>query len=222
MNRKLIGIFPTPVYIAKYEKELSTSDMEYIKAEGEKENYHRNKKDGLGVVADDRIEQAPSQDYDTYFFDTKLNSLKEFIKQNITIYVEEVITPKNKELEFYITQSWVNVLKPGENLSIHYHANSLISGVFYVSVTEGDALTFYGTNARALDSIEIYPEKWHHWNDKQMDLSIENNTLVLFPSRLMHNTKKNTGSTTDRISISFNVFVKGNIGAKGYLNELTI
>jgi len=211
MNREeILSIFPTPVYIIKREKELSTSDMEYIKIEGEKKNYQRTQK------------TEESNLYDTHFFDTKLNSLKEFIEQNIATYVNEVITPKNKELDFYITQSWVNVLKPGEALSIHYHANSLISGVFYVSVANGDALTIYDRNVRALDTIEIEPEKWHLWNDKQMDLNVENNVLILFPSRMMHSTRQNPERTTDRISIAFNVFVKGALGEEYHLNKLII
>ena len=193
----------------KREKELSTSDMEYIKIEGEKCLLPLLK----GTMED------KGKAYDTHFFDTKLPSLKEFIEQNIATYVNKVITPKNKELDFYITQSWINVLKPGEGFKEHYHANSLISGVFYVSVTKGDALTFYDQNIRTID---IEAEKSNSWNYKQIYFEVENNALILFPSRMMHATKTNPERTADRISIAFNVFVKGKLGKNDLLDELTI
>jgi uncharacterized protein (TIGR02466 family) len=210
---KLVTIFPTPVYIVKQEVELSTSELEYIRIEGGNPNYQKNlnKKHGHQFS------------HNTYIFDnTKLSSLKEFIEQNIAEYVNEVITPKNKELEFYITQSWVNVLKPGDVISDHYHGNSIISGVFYVSVAEDDAIIFYDFNARLKTRIETVPEKWHYWNGHQSSMKIENNVLLLFPSWLGHATEGNPGSNTDRISISFNVFVKGRLGETDYLNELII
>jgi uncharacterized protein (TIGR02466 family) len=213
MNSQTIyNIFPTPVYVIKREKELSTSDMECIRIEGEKKNYQRTNK----------TEKYDSNPYDTHFFDTKLNSLKVFIEQNINTYVSEVITPKNKELDFYITQSWVNVLKPGENLNTHHHANSLISGSFYVSVAKGDAITFTRPSLELHNAIVVTPEKFHTWNDTQMDFMAENNLLLLWPSRMMHSTRDNPERTTDRISIAFNVFVRGVLGEADHLNELKL
>jgi len=224
LKEKIIPIFPTPIYVNIMRgKELSTLDMEYIKIEGEKKNYQRMQKTEESnpyVYAVPPSEE--SNPYDTHFFDTKLNNLKEFIEQNIDIYVKEVINPKDKDLNFYITQSWVNVLKPGEGLTMHYHSNSLISGVFYVSVEEGDALIFYDQNLRPVDTIEIEPETHNYWNNRQTDFFIENNLLLLFPSRMKHSTKDNPKRTTDRISIAFNVFVKGTIGNTHGLNELII
>ena len=44
------------------------------------------------------------------------------------------------------------------------------------------------------------------------NLNIANNHLLLFPSYLGHSVNWNASTTTIRISIAFNVFVKGNIG----------
>jgi len=208
MNRELIPIFPTPIYTVKRETELSTSEIEHIKIAGKKYTSYSSRGSKFTKMEI------------TDFFEDKLKSLKEFCIQNVYAYVNEVITPKNKELDFYITESWVNIYKPGEvTPGMHYHANNLISGVFYVSVEKGDAFTLYDRNIHHPTQFQIEPEKWHSWNHKQMDLAVENNLLIIFPSRMNHAIKENPERTTDRISIAFNIFVKG-IGVTRLLNEL--
>ena len=46
--------------------------------------------------------------------------------------------------------------------------------------------------------------------------------LLVFPSWLKHGVEPNEKATTDRISIAFNVFAKGNFGERGSLNELIL
>ena len=48
------------------------------------------------------------------------------------------------------------------------------------------------------------------------------NELVLFPSWLDHKVDINKKATKDRISISFNTFVRGNLGGRKSLTELIL
>ena len=120
-------IFPTPVYCTHEKSDLNLSeikDIENIIEEGMKKNKYN------------------SISKNTYIFDTKLKNLKEFCEHHIKIYVKEIINSK-EELDFYITQSWLNINKPGESHDKHWHPNSIISGVFYVSTIEYDRILFY-------------------------------------------------------------------------------
>ena len=205
---KIVNIFPTPIYVAKREIDATTFELEDIKSIIEKASVP------TGYIISSRK--------DTHIFDTKLNSLKEFCELHINIYVNEIISPKNTELDFYITQSWLNIVHPGESHPIHCHTNSIISGIFYVSTVEGDAIQLYDINTSVKDRTKIESGKTNLWNVSQQNLDIGNNVLLLFPSWIGHGVKQNASTTTDRISISFNVFVKGTIGEYHTLDNLNL
>ena len=110
------SIFPTPVYIAKRDSDLiprEKKEIEKIIQEGMQKN------------------TGNSSSINSYIFNENLKELKQFCEQQIKIYVEQTINPKEK-LDFYITQSWLNITKPGEFHHDHSHPNSIISGVFYI------------------------------------------------------------------------------------------
>ena len=218
MQHQVLSIFPTPVYVTKREAELTTSEMEEIKSIIEKAHGEKSFND----YGEEREQSHGVHIKDSYIFNTRLYSLKEFIEGHINTYVKEVINPKNTELDFYITQSWINVVKPGENHEPHCHTNSIISGVFYVSAIEGDAIQFYDSGTLLKNRIEIEKSNANIHNSIIQTLDIINNVLVLFPSWLMHGVSENRSSTTNRISIAFNVFVKGTIGEEIMRTELVL
>jgi len=214
---KIEGLFPTPLYMAKRDSNLDSTEkkeLEDIIENKKKENY-RNRNERLEENSEEKISE-------TYIFNTKLGSLKKFCEQHIDTYVNEVINPKNTKLDFYITQSWLNALKPDGTHPVHSHSNSLISGIFYVSTIEGDAIQFYDTNTDVKNVISIEPEEANFWNTEIQNLNIANNHLLLFPSYLGHSVNWNASTTTIRISIAFNVFVKGSIGVTCDLNKLNL
>ena len=48
-----------------------------------------------------------------------------------------------EDVEFYFTQSWVNITRPGEFHHRHSHQNSIISGIFYLNSVKNDNVNFY-------------------------------------------------------------------------------
>ena len=126
MNNTLHAIFPTSVYVVNRDSNLSSKEEIEI-GEIVKEGMYRN--------------SGNSTSNNAYIFYGKLGKIKQFCEQQIKIYVNETINPK-EELDFYITQSWLNITKPGEYHHEHSHANSIISGVFYISTEEDDKITF--------------------------------------------------------------------------------
>jgi uncharacterized protein (TIGR02466 family) len=214
MTYKIVNIFPTPIYVAKRETEATTSELEDIKSIVEKASEKETGSFSTGYIISSRK--------DTHIFDTKLNSLNEFCKQHINTYVNEIISPKNTELDFYITQSWLNVVHPGESHPVHCHTNSLISGIFYVSTVEGDAIQFYDPGSLMKNRTEIEMLDVTVWNAPVQNLNIHKNELILFPAWLGHGVSGNASATTDRISFAFNVFVKGSIGEEARMTELVL
>ena len=142
---EIATLFPIPVYVTKRETELTSSEMEDIKDLIEKEKWREKK----SLEENELIKRTEDG---TYIFDTKLDGIKKFCEEHIDTYVNEVITPKNKELDFYITQSWLNVTKPGEWHHNHSHATSIISGVFYVSTGEANTalMTYRESSSRGI------------------------------------------------------------------------
>ena len=152
-----------------------------------------------------------------------MKNLNLFFKEHIDNYVENVLCPKNESLEFYITQSWINSTRPDENHAAHIHPNSIVSGVYYFT----DMCEFILHNPFVTELFErntLYIEsKGSFWNFSQetVRLVLKQNTLLLFPSWIKHEVPKNQ-SSSDRISLSFNVFVKGDLGDPETLDELRL
>lgn len=200
------GIFPTPVYVIKRDSNLTPKEETEIR-KIVKEGMYKS----LGN----------SYSNNSYIFNDKLKNIKQFCEQQLKIYVKEVINPK-EELDFYITQSWLNITKPGEFHHEHSHQNSIISGVFYISTEEDDKITFSDVNAKLKEFISFEKEEFNIWNSSSWFFPVNNNELVLFPSWLNHKVDRNEKATTDRISLSFNTFVKGTFGSRELLKELIL
>jgi len=203
----LHGIFPCPVYIVKRDLELSPKEDTDIEDIIKKEGMYKN--------------AGNSTSNNTYIFNDKLKKIKQFCEQQIEIYVKEVITPE-EELDFYITQSWLNVTKPNEWHHEHSHINSIISGVFYISTEEDDKITFTDPNKKIRHAMNFKLKENTVFNSPTWFFSVNNNELILFPSWLDHKVESNEKATKDRISLSFNTYVKGTLGEQIHLNELIL
>jgi len=203
----LTGIFPCPVYIVKRNVGLSPKedkDIEDIIKKGMYKNF------------------LNSTSKNSYIFNDKLKNIKQFCEQQIKIYVEAVINPVG-DLDFYITQSWINVNKPGQNHPKHNHQNSIMSGVFYVQTVESDEIMLSDPNIRLKDFITFGEDReFDKWNSCTWSFPVTDGNLFIFPSWLEHQVLPNPLTTTDRISLAFNTFVRGFLGDKSRITELTL
>jgi len=69
--------------------------------------------------------------------------------------------------------------------------------------------------------IHIDIEKFNAFNSKSWWFSIETGQVFLFPSYLSHAVETKQGKNT-RISLAFNVFIKGITGSNGNNTELIL
>ncbi len=145
----------------------------------------------------------------------EMKEIKQFIEKCLKDYFKNIHAPKNS-VEPYITQSWCNYTKEGQFHHKHAHPNSFISGVFYVQADKAkDKIYFFKEDYK---QIRIPAKEYNLFNSESWWFETGTNDLVIFPSDLIHMVEKVVGK--ERISLSFNTFIKGSIGENTELTGL--
>ena len=203
MEATINGIFPTPIYISKLNRELTNKELSFIDLT--KSNCNKN---------DGNITSK-----NNYILNEKpfLNIKKE-LDLRIQDYFDKVISPANK-ITPYITQSWLNYTETNQYHHRHAHPNSLVSGVFYINChEEHDKIKFFNDNYK---TIKLEVKDWNMWNSESWWFPVKTGDIILFPSSLTHMVETKQGDNT-RISLAFNVFIKGTVGNNKSLTELIL
>jgi uncharacterized protein (TIGR02466 family) len=136
--------------------------------------------------------------------------LKNEILLHIDNYINNIICPL-KKINFYITQSWLNYSRETEFHHEHSHPNSFISGVLYIKANkENDEIVFASDKNKVWD---IPAKQYNIFNSYYWKIPVEDYKLILFPSNLKHSVSIKKENNL-RISLAFNVLIKGEIGDK--------
>ena len=134
-----------------------------------------------------------------------------WIEEQAEIFCQEV---KHDHLVdgVIITDSWLNVCGPGGVQNPHYHANSYLSGIYYVNFdADIHAPTyFYKTQnshmfAPSSPNIALMTDKNTQYTEPQ-PFTAQEGELILWSSELIHGYKPNQGDT--RVTLSFNIMPK--------------
>lgn len=203
-NLKIVQVFPTPVLVDSIGREF-TEDEKVFFAELELWENIYNLSSKNSYVLDEPI-MAP---------------LKQYILKKLNDFYLEIYQP-NTPGEVYITQSWINVTVPGKSHHMHQHPNSLLSGTLYLSAEEEvDKLVFSKTD---YSSLKVFPKVFNQFNSSSWYMPVKTGDLLIFPSTLFHyvDPVSEHDDRPQRISLSFNSFVKGVIGSEGFLCELKL
>jgi len=197
------GIFPTPIYISKLDRELTPLELKFV--DKSKKDYYKN--DG-NITSNNN-----------YILNEKpFANIKKELDLRIQDYFDKVISPANN-ITPYITQSWLNYTETNQYHHKHAHPNSLVSGVFYINChEEHDKIKFFNENYK---TIKLEVKDWNMWNSESWWFSVKTGDVILFPSSLTHMVENKQGDNT-RISLAFNVFIKGTVGNNKNLTELII
>lgn len=144
----------------------------------------------------------------------EMSRLSQTVDQCLLEFMTKIYAPKHRVTP-YVTQSWANYTKPGQFHHKHAHPNSFISGCIYISA-KSDKIFFYRDGYR---QIEIPTEQYNLYNSSSWWFEVNEGDVILFPSSLTHMVET-LGDKEERISISFNTFLKGTIGDPDTLTEL--
>tara|TARA_R110000751_G_scaffold223189_2_gene325374 strand:+ start:113 stop:727 length:615 start_codon:yes stop_codon:yes gene_type:complete len=197
----IYGIFPTPIYFSNINRKFNSKELLFI----ENNKCKINKNEG----------NATSND--NYILNNKVfKDLKEDLDLKVKDYFEKVISP-TEAITPYITQSWLNYTETNQYHPKHAHPNSLLSAVLYINADEKfDKINFYRGEYMP---FKFNIKKWNNFNSASWWFPVKTGEVVIFPSSLIHSVETKKGDNT-RISLAFNVFIKGTIGKKFELTEL--
>ncbi len=109
--------------------------------------------------------------------------------------------------DLVVTGCWANVNPPGGHNPSHAHPNNYLSGVYYVTIPEGEGkIQFEDPRVQAQVMMPAVTEFTPH-NGNCISLTIKPGRLLVFPAWLSHSVPANR-SSENRISISFNLMFK--------------
>jgi uncharacterized protein (TIGR02466 family) len=187
-------LFPEPVYFTALERQLTKRELKEINTQ-------------------------KTKTFKNYVLENKaLKNLKEDLYKMVLDYFNKVVCTDNS-ITPYITQSWLNYTKANQFHHTHSHPNSYVSGIFYINADKKvDKIKFHKDNNSLL---KLKTTKFNIFNSDSWWYSIKTGDVILFPSILNHGVDKKEGKNI-RISLSFNVFLKGTMGDKHKLTELVI
>jgi len=203
VEAKINGIFPTPIYISNINRQLTNKELSFID------------KTKLDVFKN----EGNTTSNDNYILNNKaFKNIKEELDLTVQDYFDKIISPANN-ITPYITQSWLNYTETNQYHHKHTHSNSLVSGVFYINSDEQfDKIKFFNDTYKA---VKPEVKQWNIWNSESWWFSVKTGDIILFPSSLTHMVETKQGTNT-RISLAFNVFIKGTLGNNKELTELIL
>ena len=203
IKSEIHGIFPVPLYKSKLSRKFTKTELHFI----EKMRAECRPNMGNTTSSNGYVLNEPS-----------FSILKKKIDLFIEDYFAKIIFPP-KAISPYITQSWLNYTEINEHHHPHHHSNSYLSGILYIAADKDHDNVTFGHNR--YDLINISPTQGNEFNSIILSFPVETGEIIIFPSSLMHSVPVKKGKNR-RISLSFNVFVKGNLGQVQDSNELKL
>ena len=190
---EIYPLFPTVVYKNKLERKLTSNELDFIYS--------------LEV-----FEQSLGNEISTSQWlleKTELAQLKTDLMDHINIYLNEIM---QVDAELYMTNSWLNVTANQRQHSLHNHNNSILSGVFYINVSDSQpSISFNRMDPPFF--LHMKARQYTMFNSMEWNIPVEDNGIIIFPSNCFHFVKPNlTGN--QRISIAFNTFIRGTVGGE--------
>jgi len=206
MNKKdytVQSLFSTPVYVSHLNRLFNKKELNFFK---------KIKKDTHKILGN-------TASNNKYLLDEpELVLLKKELNLMVKQYFDEILSTTDAVKPF-ITQSWLNYTETNQYHHKHSHPNSIVSGVLYIDVDEKhDKIKFFNESYKQI-TLEI--KNWNMWNSASWWFPVKIGELILFPSSLTHMVETKEGDNT-RVSLAFNVFVKGKLGSYKEATELII
>ena len=112
-----------------------------------------------------------------------------------------------------ITGMWANMLRKGDSHPPHTHSNNVFSGVYYLE--SGAPIQFFDPRPQA-NILQPNLEYTTFDNSSMMQFNSQKGIGLIFPSWLQHWVPT---TTKDRISISWNIILRGDYGQPNTLQN---
>jgi uncharacterized protein (TIGR02466 family) len=199
-RRLIFPLFATPVYI--------NNVGEFTKPDVKALEYSSSLADGGAYPFASSVDKNVLQR-------AEYKAVHDLCLREVNSYAREVLGVSSA-IEFYITNSWVNIHGRGQSAGSHVHNNSLLSGVLYLKVTETTGDIVFHRNELSLipfpPALDLDIATINIYNCKSWGYRPKTNDICLFPSTVAHSADPNA-SDQERWCLAFNVFVRGDIGS---------
>lgn len=200
MNQRIIlPLFSAPVYVNNV-GDFAKPDVKALQYTSELGDGSRF---NFSTSIDKNVLDRPEYDH-----------VRALVLGEIETYVREVLKV-SRAIEFYVTNSWVNIHRHGQSAGAHTHHNSLISGVLYLKVNEASGDLVFHRDGNSLvpfpPALDLDMDSFNIYNCKSWGHTPKTNDICLFPSVVMHSVDRNE-SDEERWCLAFNVFVRGDFG----------
>ena len=152
-----------------------------------------------------------------------MSSLKTWIMGQVKSYAFDELKINKEHTYFYMTQSWANFNTTNTSHHKHWHANSLISGVYYIDTAEnggGIVMCKSPQNTNLFHtSMRVEYDSANNIQAESYVIPVSEGKIVFFPSHLGHAVEENN-SDKPRVSLAFNFWIKGTLGVEEYKLDL--
>ena len=188
--------FPTNIHII--DMDLNEYDRNHMTNYVQKTGNHWDRREN---TRDDTLHQ--------------ISFIKPLVNQ-IMIAADQILKQDGYEFDsIEMTNMWGNNLKKGESHPPHTHSNNILSGVYYLK--SGSPIQFFDPRP----AVHVFkPRNSANMNNSSMiEFNSEPNVGLIFPSWLMHWVPP---TPNERISISWNILVRGEYGEPNTLQNAYI
>ena len=189
------SLFPTPVYSVQFDSEFTPAELEFVSRDS---NYDIGNLDLNPII---------SSTSTTILTAHELARINQFIKLHLDNYAKTIMCIDNP---VFTTMSWLNKTVQGKSHYQHHHVNSIITGVMYFT-DDPAPIDLHADRNVISKPLKLFPKIYNEFNSHKNTLNVRKGDLILFPSYLEHSTHITT-STVNRISLSFNTWISGEIG----------
>jgi uncharacterized protein (TIGR02466 family) len=112
----------------------------------------------------------------------------------------------------YITGMWANITHPNHSQHMHVHPNCLLSGLVYIKTPKNCGPTMFASSRRFTKNFEPAYAQRNELNTDFFIVPAEKGRMLLWPSHVPHMVERGTADESeDRITVAFNVMIRGNI-----------
>ena len=137
----------------------------------------------------------------------KLKDLKKSIETAMAYHLYKTLA-YDTSFDFYLSNSWVSLHKPGDFAPLHCHKNALYSFVFYLSEVENHGKIQFSDDVDRTSACLDIPRQYNIYNSPNWLIEPKEGMLLIFPADVKHSVEPNTTSS-DRYVIAGNYFVRG-------------
>ena len=204
-KNKIISLFSTPAILTNIGREFTEDELQFLLYD-------------VPMWKDNEKGMQNHRSKEVCLFDNfteELKDIKEFCEDELELYLEEIEGVDPDFATLHITESWINMTKPQEHHHPHYHGNSYLSGILYISCLPNDHIYFSNRMQGLYNNMQFLTKKNTAWNVQNFEQNVTEGDLIIFPSWIPHFVDVNRTKNEDRISLSFNTFPTKDIAYEG-------